>query len=105
MEIISKKILFKPWEGLNATEDAPRLRLEVDREKAGMYSINLAEVNELLNIAWGGSYFDDFIHNNRVKRVYAQGDAQFRMQPDDLRLWHVRNQKGEMIPLSAFFMS
>ena len=87
---------------LNATEDAPRLRLEVDREKAGMYSINLADVNELLNIAWGGSYFDDFIHNNRVKRVYAQGDAQYRMRPDDLRLWHVRNKYGEMIPLSAF---
>jgi len=87
---------------LNATEDAPRLKLHVDREKAGMYSINLADVNDLLNTAWGGSYFDDFIDKNRVKRVYAQGEAQYRMRPDDLRLWHVRNTKGEMIPLSAF---
>src|SRR5690606_23323603 len=55
--------------------------------------------------AWGGRYIDDFIDRGRVKRVYLQADAPFRMVPEDLQLWSVRNAQGEMVPFSAFASS
>lgn len=45
---------------------------------------------------------NDFIDRGRVKKVYVQGDAGFRMQPDDLGRWYVRNSDDEMVPFSAF---
>src|SRR5690606_18428203 len=52
--------------------------------------------------AWGGSYVNDFIDRGRVKKVYMQADAPFRMTPEDLKRWYVRNDAGEMVPFSAF---
>ncbi|HRO28087.1 MAG TPA: efflux RND transporter permease subunit, partial [Luteimonas sp.] len=55
-----------------------------------------------LAAAWGGQYIDDFIDRGRVKRVYIQADAPFRMTPEDFNLWSVKNALGEMVPFSAF---
>jgi multidrug efflux pump len=60
------------------------------------------DINDTLSTAWGGAYVNDFIDRGRVKRVYMQGDAPFRMQPEDLGRWYVRNASGEMVPFSAF---
>ena len=54
---------------------------------------------------WGSSYVNDFIENGRVKRVYIQADAQYRMLPYDLKRWYVRNANGEMVPFSTFSTS
>ena len=59
------------------------------------------DVNDTLSSAFGSSYINDFINKGRVKRVFMQADAAFRMQPDDIGIWRVRNQAGEMVPLSA----
>ena len=85
----------------NGQEDAPQFRLDIDQEKASALGVSLAELNETLAIAWGGRYIDDFIDRNRVKRVYVQADAPYRMVPEDFNRWYVRNSAGEMVPMSA----
>ncbi len=86
----------------NGQADAPQFRLDVDFEKASALGLPVAAVNSTLQAAWGGQYIDDFIDRGRVKRVYIQADAPFRMVPEDFRLWSVRNETGEMVPFSAF---
>ncbi|MFG6489599.1 efflux RND transporter permease subunit [Roseateles sp. BYS78W] len=86
----------------NGLEDAPQLRLDVDTAKAGALGLSVADINSLLSTAWGGSYVNDFIDRGRVKKVYLQADAAYRMQPDDLNSWRVRNASGQMVPFSAF---
>jgi multidrug efflux pump len=86
----------------NGIEDAPQLRLNIDREKAGALGVAIADIHQTLATAWGSSYVNDFLDRGRVKRVYVQGEPFGRMQPDDLARWHVRNNKGDMVPFAAF---
>ncbi|MFK3846843.1 multidrug efflux RND transporter permease subunit SmeE [Stenotrophomonas sp. NPDC078853] len=86
----------------NGQEDTPQLRIDVDVEKANALGLNMASINNTLATAWGSSYIDDFIDRGRVKRVYVQSDADFRMNPDDFNVWSVKNSAGEMVPFSAF---
>ena len=64
--------------------------------------MNINEVNTTLSAAWGSAYVNDFIDEGRVKKVFVQGDAAYRMKPEDLDQWHVRNAAGDMVPFSAF---
>ncbi len=89
----------------NGQEDTPQFRLQIDPQKAGAHGVSIADVNQTLSIAWGGQYIDDFIDRGRVKRVFVQADAPFRMAPEDFNRWYVRNQDGEMVPFSAFATS
>lgn len=86
----------------NGQADAPQFRLDIDYEKASALGLSVAAINTTLQAAWGGQYIDDFIDRGRVKRVYIQADAPFRMVPEDFRLWSVRNEAGEMVPFSTF---
>ena len=86
----------------NGQEDQPQLRLDIDPAKAQALGLSIADINSTLNTAWGGSYIDDFIDRGRVKRVYVQADAPFRMLPGDMDRWSVRNASGEMVPFAAF---
>ncbi len=86
----------------NGQADAPQFRLDLDYEKASALGLSVTAINSTLQAAWGGQYIDDFIDRGRVKRVYVQADAPFRMTPEDFRLWSVRNGDGEMVPFSAF---
>ncbi|AMN47386.1 multidrug transporter [Steroidobacter denitrificans] len=86
----------------NGQGDAPQLRIEVDKAKASALGLSIADVNTTLAAAWGGQYVDDFIDRGRVKRVYLQADAPYRMVPEDFNLWSVRNDEGEMVPFPAF---
>jgi HAE1 family hydrophobic/amphiphilic exporter-1/multidrug efflux pump len=83
-------------------EDRPEYKIDIDQEKASALGLSLGDINTTLSATWGGSYINDFIDKGRTKRVYMQADAQFRMQPEDLGRWYVRNKKGEMVPFSAF---
>ena len=83
-------------------EDRPEYKIDVDREHASALGLSLADINTTLASTWGASYVNDFIDAGRTKRVYMQADARFRMQPDDLGRWYVRNRAGEMVPFSAF---
>ncbi|MEO6920693.1 MAG: efflux RND transporter permease subunit [Collimonas sp.] len=86
-------------------DDTPQFRVEIDDSKAGAFSLSTADINSTMSTAMGGSYVNDFLNNGRVKRVYVQGDAAFRMQSDNLNQWHVRNAVGQMVPFSAFTSS
>jgi len=86
----------------NGQEDTPQFRLQIDTEKAAALGVPVASINNTLSVAWGGQYVDDFIDRGRVKRVYVQADAPFRMVPEDFAQWYTRNATGEMVPFSAF---
>lgn len=91
--------LFNPH--TTSLDDIPQVRLDIDDLKAGAYSLSAAAINSNLNAAWGGTYVNDFVDRGRIKRVYVQGDAPYRMNPDNMHLWYFRNTKGEMVPLDA----
>jgi multidrug efflux pump len=89
----------------NGQPDAPQFQLDLDIEKATALGLSVGDINATLQAAWGGQYIDDFIDRGRVKRVFIQADARFRMVPEDFRLWSVRNNEGEMVPFAAFASS
>jgi multidrug efflux pump len=86
----------------NSLDDTPQLHIDIDQAKAGALGISLANINQTLSAAWGSNYINDFVDRGRVKRVYMQGDAPFRMTPQDLDRWHVRAANGAMVPFSSF---
>src|SRR5512139_1948782 len=86
----------------NGQDDSPQFKLDIDDVRAGALGVSLASINEVLATAWGSSYINDFIENGRVKKVYLQADARYRMLPEDIGKWYVRNNQGEMVPFSAF---
>ena len=86
----------------NGQDDTPQFRIDVDNQKAAALGLSVANINTTLAAAWGGQYIDDFIDRGRIKRVYIQSDAPFRMTPEDFRLWSVRGSDGKMVPFSAF---
>jgi multidrug efflux pump len=86
----------------NGQEDTPQYAVEIDQEKASALTLSLGAVNNTLSTAWGSAYVNDFIDRGRVKSVYVQADTPFRMQPEDVGRWYVRNGSGEMVPFSAF---
>ena len=86
----------------NGQGDTPQIDLDVDQARAGALGLSLADVNATLSAATGGIYINDFADRGRVKRVYMQADAPFRMTPSDLGRFYVRSSSGEMAPFSAF---
>lgn len=86
----------------NGLEDTPQYRVNVDQTKASALNLSLSDINDTLSAAWGSTYVNDFIDNGRVKKVYLQSDAVFRMLPEDINKWYVRNSIGEMVPFSTF---
>ncbi len=86
-------------------EDTPQFVIDVDQEKAVALGVSLADVNQTLASTWGVAYVNDFLDKGRTKRVYMQADAPFRMNPQDLDRWYVRNRVGEMVPFSAIATS
>jgi multidrug efflux pump len=86
----------------NGQDDTPQFQVDIDQEKATALGLSLAEINATLSTAWGSSYVNDFIDKGRVKKVYLQADAKFRMAPEDLNKWYVRNSTGDMVPFAAF---
>lgn len=86
----------------NGQEDTPEFRLDIDTQRAGAMGLSLADINDTFSSAWGSVYVNDFIDRGRVKKVFMQADAPYRMLPEDINRWYVRNSSGEMVPFSAF---
>jgi multidrug efflux pump len=86
----------------NGQDDSPQFKLDIDDVRAGTLGVSQADINSVLSTAWGSTYVNDFIQNGRVKKVYLQSESQSRMLPEDINRWYVRNNKGEMVPFSAF---
>jgi multidrug efflux pump len=79
-----------------------QLKIVIDQQKAGALGVDLASANAILSTAFGGTKVNDFISEGEIKPVYVEGDAPYRMQPDDLNKWYARNSSGEMVPFAAF---
>jgi len=86
----------------NGMEDVPEYRIDVDWEKAGAQGLSIASIHNTISAAFGSAYVNDFIQAGRVKRVYAQADAPYRMLPQDLNRLYVRNTAGKMVPFASF---
>ncbi|HBM9258232.1 TPA: efflux RND transporter permease subunit [Citrobacter freundii] len=89
----------------NGLEDTPQFKLDVDQEKAQALGVSLSDINETISASLGGYYVNDFIDHGRVKKVYVQGDAKYRMLPADINNLYIRSANGEMVPFSAFSAS
>lgn len=87
---------------VEGVEDAPQLRMNIDREKAYALGVGFDEINTLLSAALGSAYVNDYPDRGRMKRVIVQADTPYRMQGDDILQLQLRNQHGEMLPLATF---
>jgi multidrug efflux pump len=86
----------------NGQDDTPQLRIDVDQARAGAMGVTTTDINATLSAALGGTYINDFIDRGRIKKVFMQADAPFRMGQGDLDRWYVRNNQGQMAPFSSF---
>ena len=82
--------------------DKAELKVNIDQKQAMANGLSQSAINNTLSSAWGSTYVNDFIDRGRIKRVIMQGDAAFRSGPNDLSMWHVRNDNNEMVPFSSF---
>jgi len=89
----------------NGLDDSPQLRVDIDQRKAQALGVSLDDINSTLQTGWGSTYVNDFLDRGRVKKVYVQAAAKYRMLPDDINQWYVRNNSGQMVPFSAFASS
>ncbi|MDQ9515988.1 efflux RND transporter permease subunit, partial [Serratia marcescens] len=89
----------------NGLDDSPQLQIDIDQRKAQALGVSIDDINNTLSTAWGSTYVNDFVDRGRVKRVYVQAAAPFRMLPEDINKWYVRNSAGGMVPFSAFASS
>ncbi|EIP99237.1 hydrophobe/amphiphile efflux-1 (HAE1) family transporter [Opitutaceae bacterium TAV1] len=83
-------------------DDTPQFKLSVDHEKASALGLRIGDINRTFSAAWGSTYVNDFIDRGRVKKVYLQADAPYRMNPEDIDRWYVRNNLDQMVPFPAF---
>jgi multidrug efflux pump len=87
----------------NGLSDNPTYKIDIDREKASAFGVNLSDVDQTFSIAWGSQYINNFLDTDgRIKKVFVQADTPFRMNPEDLRSLYVRNTKGSMVPFTSF---
>jgi multidrug efflux pump len=89
----------------NGLDDSPQLQIDIDQRKAQTLGVSIDDINNTLSTAWGSTYVNDFVDRGRVKKVYVQAAAPFRMLPGDIDKWFVRNKAGGMVPFSAFATS
>lgn len=85
----------------NGQDDTPQFRIDIDYQKARALGVPLASISEMLSVAWGSRYVNDFVDKGRVKKVYLQADAPYRMLPSDFERWYVRNDQGKMVKFSS----
>ena len=86
----------------NGLDDAAEYYVDIDWDKAGALGVPITSIHNTISAAFGSAYVNDFIEAGRVKKVYAQLDAPFRMLPEDLHKIYVRNNVGKMVPFSSF---
>jgi HAE1 family hydrophobic/amphiphilic exporter-1/multidrug efflux pump len=89
----------------NGLSDVAEYKLDIDHEKACALGLSIHDINSTLQTAWGSTYISDFMHEGRIKKVFMQADAPFRMAPDDMHYWYVRNDADNMVPISTITTS
>ncbi len=89
----------------NGLSDVAQYKIDINYEKAAALGVSFTDINQTLQAAWGSSYVNDFLDKGRIKKVYLQAEAPYRMTPQDLKKWHVRNKEGKMVSFSSFATS
>ncbi len=84
------------------TDDDAALRIDIDQQKAESFGLKVSEVNSMLSTIFAGTEVNDFALGAQLRPVIVQGDAQNRMQPEDVDKWYARNSGGEMVPFTSF---
>ena len=79
----------------------PQLFLDIDRDKAEALGVRLSDLFVTLQTNLGSLYVNDFNLFGRTFRVFLQADGRFRMTPEDLNQLHVRNSRGQMVPIQS----
>ena len=95
----SPVIAYAMVEGL---EDAPQLRLHIDRQKAETLGVSFGAISSTLSTAFGSALINEFTNFGRMQKVVVQADVNNRMTPEDVNKLYVPNHEGEQVPLSAF---
>ncbi len=103
-ELVTKGFADGRVTNLRGNDDAtePSLKMVIDQQRAEALGVSLSDVNAMLSTVFAGSYVNDFPLGNDLREVIVQGGANWRMQPEDIDQWYVRNSSSEMVPLSAF---
>ena len=83
------------------TGNAPQLYLEIDRVKAQMLNVPIANLFEALQVNLGSAYVNDFNAFGRVYQVRAQADQAYRMDREDIERLKVRSANGALVPLGT----
>ncbi|MCQ1058949.1 efflux RND transporter permease subunit [Photobacterium sp. ZSDE20] len=86
----------------NGLSDTPQYHIQIDQLKARALGVSISDINSTLGTALGSNYVNDFVDRGRIKQVYVQADMPFRMNPEDIMEWKVRNQSGEMVAMRVF---
>ncbi|MDR5833028.1 efflux RND transporter permease subunit [Caballeronia sp. LZ034LL] len=87
----------------NGLNDTAQFRVNIDRQKALSQGVDPSAIDQTFSIAWASKYVNNFLDtDSRIKKVYLQGDAPFRMAPENIDSWYVRNASGAMVPFSSF---
>ena len=86
----------------NGLDDVAQYKIDFNDQKAMSLGVDIGDINTTLQVGWGSLYVNDFLDKGRVKKVYLQGDAKYRMVPDDLSKWYIRGDLDEMVPLTSF---
>ncbi|MBD3723480.1 MAG: efflux RND transporter permease subunit [Flavobacteriaceae bacterium] len=80
----------------------PQYEIEIDNQAAMQKGVSIGKAMENLNILIGSTYEQGFIRFNNFFKVYVQADPQYRRYASDLLSYYIKNDKGEMVPYSAF---
>lgn len=86
----------------NGIEDVAQYRVVVDWKRAGALQVPINSIHNTISDSFGSAYVNNFVQGERIKRVFAQVDAPYRMLPRDLENLYVPNVSGKMVPFSAF---
>jgi multidrug efflux pump len=89
----------------NGLNDVAQYKIDINYEKAAALGVSFTDINQTLQAAWGSSYVNDFLDKGRIKKVYLQAEAPYRMTPQDIKKWYVRNKEGKMVSFSSFATS
>ncbi|MBD2859426.1 efflux RND transporter permease subunit [Spongiibacter sp. KMU-158] len=102
-ELITRATADGRVTSLRGNDDNPQatLRLAIDQRKAEAFGVSISDINSMLATVFAGVYVNDFPLGNDLRQVLVQGDAPWRMQPEDVESWYIRNKSGEMLPLAA----
>ncbi|HET6378664.1 MAG TPA: efflux RND transporter permease subunit, partial [Methylocella sp.] len=81
---------------------APLAELVIDREKAAALGVTFEDINNTISTNLGSNYVNDFPNRGRMQRVIVQADRSGRMQAHDILTFHVKNDRGQLVPFSSF---